>query len=587
MDSFDQLGLAPELLEALTAEGIEVPSGLQADAIPVLVRGNPAVLRAGPGAGAAVAYGAALLSRLEPGQSRPSGVVLTGTPDSATALARSLGRLGMATGHRCAALAPGWALPSHADILVATPSTLAAAVRAAEVKLDGLRMLVLDGAAFLLEGQGPDQIALILDAAETDGWQGIVVADPITAEVREWVDTHMSRAVFLPSEAAGDDAAEAPLERGEILLHVLERSDPLRDPMTLVEQLLDEEIHHVLLFCRSEDRAADVGDTLTLHGFVAGMPGDPDTPVWLGLDALADRKRATESGIQPERVATVSLDLPLDIDTLDRRHGGRPGRSVCVAEARELPHLRRLAREAGYRLVPLPPVAPPPTDAVKVFREQVRQSLETRDLAAYITLLEPLLEEWSGAEVAAALAALLRDRGVPSAHPGLALAPAQGEEGVAVATSARSRPPAWTKLFLSVGSRDGVGPGDLLGAITGEAGLQGDQVGRIDVRDTFARVEVQDTVAGKVIQALNGTSIRGRSVRVDFDRGTSGSRERGGPSPRGRSSGGPRDRGPGGGRDRGAGGGRGGYDRGGGGPRDRGEGGGAGRSQRPQSDKGR
>ncbi len=551
MDSFDQMGLAPELLEALTAEGIEVPSGLQADAIPVLVRGNPAVLRAGPGAGAAVAYGAALLSRLEPGGGRPSGVVLTGTPESATGLARSLGRLGMVTGHRCAALSTGWALPGHADILVATPGTLASAVRAAEVKLDGLQALVLDGAAFLLEGEGSQDIGLILDAAESDDWQGIVVADPITSEVREWVDAHMRRAVFLPSEAAGEDLAEAPVERGEILLHVVERPDILRDPMTLVEQLLDEEIHHVLLFCRSEDRAADVGDMLTLHGFVAGMPGDPDTPVWLGLDALADRKRATDSGIDPERVATVSLDLPLDTDTLDRRHGGRPGRAVCVAEGRELPHLRRLAREAGYRLEPLPAADSSRDAAVQAFRDRIRQALETRDLAAYTTLLEPLLDEWSGVEVAAALAALLRDRGVTAVAATSGAPQAQRDEGVPASATPVARPPAWTRLFLSVGSRDGVGPGDLLGAITGEAGLKGDQVGRIDVRDTFARVEVQDTVAGKVIQALNGTSIRGRSVRVDFDRGTSGSRERGGPGSRGRGPGGPRERGPSGPRDRG------------------------------------
>ena len=538
MDSFDQLGLGPELLEALTAEGIEVPSGLQADAIPVLVRGNPAVLRAGPGAGATVAYGTALLARLEAGGGRPAAVVLTSTAESAVAIARSLARLGLATGHRCAALAPGWALPGHADLLVATPEDLSAAVRAAEVKLDGLEALVLDGAGFLLEGDGPARIELILEAAESDGWQGIVVADPLTPAVREWVDANLRRAVFLPSEAAGDDAAEAPVERGDILLHVVERPDVLRDPVGLVDRLLDEEIHHVLLFCRSEDRAADAGDLLTLHGFVAGMPGDPETPVWLGLDALSDRKRVDEAGIAPERVATVSLDLPLDTDTLDRRHGGRRGQAVCVAEPRELPHLRRLAREAGYRLRPLPSPASPGHDAVTTFRAGVREALETRDLAAYTTLLEPLLEEWSGVEVAAALAALLRDRGFRPASTATDASPPAGEGTLAQSPSVRPRPPAFTRLFLSVGSRDGVGPGDLLGAITGEAGVQGEQVGRIDIRDTFARVEVADTVAGKVIQALNGTSIRGRSVRVDFDRGAGGARERG--------PGGGRDRGPGG-----------------------------------------
>jgi len=71
---------------------------------------------------------------------------------------------------------------------------------------------------------------------------------------------------------------------------------------------------------------------------------------------------------------------------------------------------------------------------------------------------------------------------------------------------------------VSVGSRDGVGPGDLVGAITGEANVQGGNIGRIEIRDTFSIVEVAGDVAERVIQALNGITLRGRSLRVDYDR---------------------------------------------------------------------
>jgi ATP-dependent RNA helicase DeaD len=73
-------------------------------------------------------------------------------------------------------------------------------------------------------------------------------------------------------------------------------------------------------------------------------------------------------------------------------------------------------------------------------------------------------------------------------------------------------------LFISVGERDGLRPGDLLGAITGEAGVDGREVGKIDIRESHSVVEVHDDVARKVIKALNGTTIKGRSVRADFDR---------------------------------------------------------------------
>ncbi|MGB1839956.1 MAG: DbpA RNA binding domain-containing protein, partial [Longimicrobiales bacterium] len=56
------------------------------------------------------------------------------------------------------------------------------------------------------------------------------------------------------------------------------------------------------------------------------------------------------------------------------------------------------------------------------------------------------------------------------------------------------------------------------GAITGEAGVGGEAVGRIEIRESHSLVEVHEPVARTIIQALNGTSIRGRAARVDFDR---------------------------------------------------------------------
>jgi ATP-dependent RNA helicase DeaD len=81
---------------------------------------------------------------------------------------------------------------------------------------------------------------------------------------------------------------------------------------------------------------------------------------------------------------------------------------------------------------------------------------------------------------------------------------------------------------VGVGERDGVAARDLVGAITGEAQVQGGQIGRIEVRDTFSIVEVASEIAGRVIQSLNGTTLKGRSVRVDYDRRGSAAAPRGG-----------------------------------------------------------
>ena len=67
MESFEDLGLSPALVEALSAEGVERPTPLQHGAIPIIRRGNNVLAHAGPGAGTLIMYGSALLDRLEPG----------------------------------------------------------------------------------------------------------------------------------------------------------------------------------------------------------------------------------------------------------------------------------------------------------------------------------------------------------------------------------------------------------------------------------------------------------------------------------------------------------------------------------------
>jgi ATP-dependent RNA helicase DeaD len=261
----------------------------------------------------------------------------------------------------------------------------------------------------------------------------------------------------------------------------------------------------VLFFCRSDDRAADLGDYLTLHGYVAGAPGDEGVPVWLGVDALAARPAVQQTA----DVRVVSYDVPADGDTLDRRHGISADGVVMVLP-REVMHLRSLTRRTGYEAIPFPPPTRREPSSIQQLRARLERALEGEDGAAYLPVLEPLFERYDPAEVAAAAVALLREP-----KPQLPDAPA---ERTTPPASEPAETPAWAKLFLSVGERDGLKPGDLVGAITGEAGVDGRQVGKIDIRESHTVVEVHDAVARRVIKALNGTTIKGRAVRADFDR---------------------------------------------------------------------
>lgn len=529
MESFEELGLGPELVEALAAEGIEVPTPLQADVIPVVRRGGPVVIGAGPGAGTLVAYGAPLLERVAAGEGETRALVLTPSRESAEGLAGCLARLGATTGHTVAALGSPWALPQRADILFGTPADVREAVGGSRIRLEGIEALVVDGLAGMEGTASLELVRTLLEGVPATA-QRVVVTLPLTPSGAALVEGAIRKVIHVPSRPAegGAVAREIP-QRGEVRYRVVGESRP-DAVLPSVASLLDGgEMHHVVVFCRSEDAAADLGDHLTLHGYLAGEVGDPEAPVWLAVDELAARAVVREAD-DPSVIATLSADVPVGPDSLDRRHGSG-GSGVVLVRARELPHLRDAAGQAGYRLRAWPvPVASPLRDGVQALRARLVAALEEEDLAPNLAVLEPLLDQRDPLELAAAAVALLRRGGVLAA-PG---APAAAEAAV----QRPPAPPAWVRIFLSVGEKDGVTTRDLVGAATGEAGVQGSQVGKVEIRDTFSRMEVDGSVAGRVVKALNGITIRGRAVRADYDRGTGRAPGRG-PGRGGASGGGP------------------------------------------------
>ncbi len=520
METFEDLGLSPELVEALAAEGIEIPTALQLHSLPLLRRGNAALLRGSAGAGVTVAWAAPILERVEPGMGTPSILVLAPTREAIRHLATSLARLAFATGHRVGAFGIPWALPTTAEVLVTTPADALSAIRGSEVKLDAVQALVIEGGSTLLADDSLPVVEAVLEALPHDELQRVVVTDSVTPAVRAFVEARMRKAVYLPPEAGASEAATSPVQRGELRVFTGEggKDDAL---VALVSQLLDDDVRHTLIFARSEDRAADLGDLLALHGFATGRPGDVTVPVWLGVDPLEARREMEEGDVDPAHVAVVSADIPGDVDSLDRRHraGSAPGAVLIVP--RELPHLMHLAGAGGYTLTHVAPDRGD-DDPVTRFRDRVAAAVEEEDLAGSLLLLEPLLERFGSVRIAAALASLLRrSQASASGDP-------KGDPSPDRISTAPPPPSSFVRLFLSVGSRDGVRPGDLVGAITGEAGVDGNRIGKIELRETFARVEVDEGVAQQVIRKLNGTSIRGRSVRVDYDRG---GRQEGGDRP--------------------------------------------------------
>ncbi len=491
-ESFEGLGLSDETVEALSAGGFERPTALQSTAVPLIRRGNNFVGIAGPGAGTLLAFGAPLIDRLADAEIAAA-LVLTDDPETAERSARSLGRLASLRGIDVSAVVSSWSEPFAAHVVFSTPEAVLSAVRGSRLSLETFGAVVLDHG--VAEAGRPETEAVIQMLEK--GTQRVAWALPDGAAAEPFLAIHLRKAVRYPPQPADPALRTRPADRGTLEYRLCPAPRVVELTRT-VGTLLTEGAERVVVHVATDDQAADVGDVLELYGYRAGAPGDGDAPVWL----------AAPSAETPEESAThhVSADVPPDTRSLLARHEGARA-SLVLLSGRELPHLRQIAAEAGFTLQPHPRTGSA-DPILRKLEERIARGMDSGALAPFLLAVERLSDRYDPVEIAAAALALASD---PSGKPATA--------GKAGTLDAPTRPvDAFVRLFLSVGSKDGVRAGDLLGAITGESGLSGDSVGKIEIRDTFSLIEVPGASADRVIRSLNGISIRGRSVRADYDR---------------------------------------------------------------------
>jgi ATP-dependent RNA helicase DeaD len=325
--------------------------------------------------------------------------------------------------------------------------------------------------------------------------------------------------------------------------------------VSALRRLLDDlDPPSAIIVARDETAAADASRTIRTLGYHAEDP----------------TIRVTRSDFRDAAHTVIFYQAPVTPAELQRIAQAKPVQVVVLAQPGEVPTLRELA---SGRLTPMNLLGPERRahDREEAVRQELRSVLTSGVPPREVISLEPLLEEFDAAEVAAAaLHVLERERAqrrkADAAQPPAARArPPEGERPRA-STAATG---GMTRLFMTVGTRDGVKTGDLMGMIAGEGGIPGDHVGKIDLRESHALVEVAEADAASVIARVNGAMVRGRRVVVRGerdkeerersagargerpDRGDRGGRsDRSGP-PRGRAGaprrGGPPDRAPRGG----------------------------------------
>lgn len=538
--SFGDLALLPAVLSAVEAQGYETPSPIQAQTIPALLEGRDMLGQAQTGTGKTAAFALPLLSRLDMQRREPQVLVLAPTRELAQQVAVSFSKYGQnLQGLEVATLCGGQeyreqlgALKRGAQVVVGTPGRIIDHLDRGSLKLDGLSALVLDEADEMLRMGFIDDVKRVVADTPKDA-QRVFFSATLPSEIERIVNRYLVNPVKV--------AIESRTTTGENIEQRLVRVDGGAKLEALARILEVEPVDAAIVFVRTRAACTTLVEQLTARGVnAAGLSGDLDqslrertiTRLKRGkVDVLIATDVAARGLDVPRITHVVNYDLPQDAEAYTHRIGrtGRAGRSgiaITFAGFREGRKVGWMEQATGQKMteMPLPDEAAIRAHRDEVFHHRVVAAL-TKGAEEQRALVERLVEEGHDAvELACAFAAMARADEAPIGRlqaPRKERAPRDGAPGKpAGARRERSSAPSegMTRYRVSVGHKDGVKPGQLVGALANEGGIEGARIGRIDIRNAFSVVELPSGLPSTILAKMARARVAGRPLEISEDR---------------------------------------------------------------------
>ena len=452
--AFSTLPLSPATLANLEALGYLEMTPIQAQSLPVMLKGMDLIAQAKTGSGKTAAFGIALLEPLNPRFFGCQALVLCPTRELADQVAKELRRLARAADNikiltLCGGVSIGpqiGSLEHGAHVIVGTPGRIQEHLKKGTLKLDGLNTLILDEADRMLDMGFYDAIAEIIQQTPSRR-QTLLFSATYPSGIKQLSATFMRDPQQVKAESLHDDA--------QIEQRFYE-IDPDNRMDAVVRVLASFRPESCVAFCFTKQQCQELVEQLSAKGISAmALNGD-----------LEQRDRDQVLAMFANRslsvlVATDVAARGLDIDALDMVI------NVELARDSEI-HIHRVGRtgRAGNKGIAISLVAPAEAHRARAIEERQKAPLNWQSLDEL------------------------------KAQPGEPL-----------------QPPMAT-LCIGAGRKDKLRPGDILGALTGDAGIPGSQVGKIAIFDFQAFVAVERSVVKQALNRLNAGKIKGRSLKI-------------------------------------------------------------------------
>ena len=569
--SFAQLDLPEVLIQVVTDLGYEAPSPIQSATVPYLMAGDDLVGQAQTGTGKTAAFALPILGRWlsEPSHAKaPYALVLTPTRELAIQVAEAFARYGQAIpnfqvlpiygGQPFGGQLNG--LKRGAQVVVGTPGRIIDHLKRGTLDLSALHTLVLDEADEMLKMGFVDDVESVL-AKAPDSTQIALFSATMPAPIRAIAKRHLKNPHHVTIESKTTTAAS--IHQRYWMVSGLHKLDALT-------RLLEvEPFDAMIVFARTKIATEELAHRLRARGFAAqALNGDvPQNKREQLVEALKagqiDLLVATDvaaRGLDVERIShVVNYDIPHDTEAYVHRIGrtgraGRSGQAILFVAPRERYLLRAIEKATRQ---PLSEMTMPTVDDVHAQRDErqfdrIREVLEKDELGVF---QEKVLHWQAQAEaslidIAAALAKLAAHAGTPPAPSVEASPPAPPKDRGRSSGPRSDRPRERARgrdrdhrdddkqtFWVGVGADQGVQPGNLVGAIANEGGLDSKDIGRVAIKDRFSLVDLPKSLDAAVVDHLKRVKVAGVALNIRPDRGQPGAsapRSSPQPSPQGR-----------------------------------------------------
>jgi ATP-dependent RNA helicase DeaD len=406
---FTELGLSPELLKAIDKLGYEQASPIQAAAIPVLMTGKDIVGQSMTGSGKTAAFGVPAVEKVDPNLRAVQVLILCPTRELAIQVSEEIHKLAFfKRGINCLPIYGGqsyerqfFGLKQGAQIVIGTPGRVMDHMRRGTLRLETLKMVILDEADVMLNMGFREDIETILKDAPKER-QTVFFSATMPRPIRDLIEKYSREPQNVKIE---QKAMTVPTV--EQVYYEVDR----RYKMELLTRLIDIfDLKLGIIFCNTKRMVDDLVEHLEAAGYQADrLHGDMTQAMRdrvmnkfrkSGLEFLVATDVAAR-GIDVDDVEVVfNYDLPYDPEDYVHRIGrtgraGRSGKAISLVPFRELFQIRNIERFANVRITrgKIPTENEVAEARENVFTDKLRALLTSGEFPKQDRLVERLVEE--------------------------------------------------------------------------------------------------------------------------------------------------------------------------------------------------